>query len=101
VCSRPTPFGEGGVGELCRPAAGVCSPVRNIKTSGELMCTRDSGRPRKGIPKILKLASLKSECHAIMNKYPEAVSVVQKCIKDSVRQTLSGGWKFSVNLYCE
>jgi hypothetical protein len=25
-----------------------------------------------------KLASLKSECHAIMNKYPEAASVVQQ-----------------------
>jgi hypothetical protein len=28
-----------------------------------------------------KLASLKSECHAIMNKYPEAASVVQQVYK--------------------
>jgi hypothetical protein len=28
-----------------------------------------------------KLASLRSECHAIMNKYPEADSVVQQLYK--------------------
>jgi hypothetical protein len=44
---------------------------------------QDGGCPNTGIPKYWtkKLASLKSECRAIMNKYPEAASVVQQVYK--------------------
>jgi hypothetical protein len=44
---------------------------------------QDGGRPNTGIPEIWtqNLASLKSECHAIMSKHPEAASIVQQVHK--------------------
>jgi hypothetical protein len=55
-----------------------------------------------------KLASLKSECHAVTNQYPEAASVVQQVykifsdIENLARCTLAKvGGKLLVDLYCE
>jgi hypothetical protein len=74
------PFGEGGFGDVCRLAAGVRSDVRIIKKAVNLGVHQDGDRPSAGIPQTLtqKLASLKSECHAITNKHPEANSVLQQ-----------------------
>jgi hypothetical protein len=55
--------------------------VRNNKTSGELeVYTKMAGVPVPGFRKYWtqKVASLKSQCHAITKKYPAAASVVQQ-----------------------
>jgi hypothetical protein len=74
-------FGESSIGEVYHPAAVVFSAVRNNKTSGESECTpRWWSPPEPGFWKYWrqKLSSPKSQCHVIMNKYPEAASAVQQ-----------------------
>jgi hypothetical protein len=53
------------------------------KQAANLSVHQDAGRHRTGIPEIMeaKATSLKSQCHAITNKYPEAASVVQQVHK--------------------
>jgi hypothetical protein len=53
------------------------------KQAVNLSVHQDGGLPVPGFQKYWtqNLASLTSECHAIMNKYPEALSVLQKVYK--------------------
>lgn len=57
--------------------------VRKTKSTVNLSIEQDGGLPVLGFWKYWtqKVALLKYECHTIMNKYPEAASVVQQVSK--------------------
>jgi hypothetical protein len=67
--------------EACPQACAVlCDTSKQV---ANLNVHQDGRCPVLGLRKywIQKLASLKSECHAITNKYPEAASIVQLVYK--------------------
>jgi hypothetical protein len=66
--------------------------TRKTNSVVNLSVHQDGGRPSTGIPEILdtEARTLKSEYHAIMNKYLEAASVVQQEYK-----VLSNNEKFA------
>jgi hypothetical protein len=57
--------------------------VRKTKSTVKLSVEQDGRLPVLGFRKYWtqKLALLKYECHTIMNKYPEAASIVQQVCK--------------------
>jgi hypothetical protein len=76
-------FGEGGVGEDYCQATVACSDMWNISTSDEVECTSRWRRFSTEVLGILDTEAniVKSGCPAIMNKCPEAASVVQQVRK--------------------
>jgi hypothetical protein len=67
--------------EVCGPAALMRSAVQNNKQAVNLSVHQDGGRPRIWIPEMLETGNLKSQCHAITNKSPEAASALQQVHK--------------------
>jgi hypothetical protein len=110
VCTRgQLQFHEGGVGEVCHLATGVRSAVWNNRR-WTWVYTKMVYIQVLGFWKYWtqKLASLRSECHAITNKCPEAASVVQQAYRvlcntkklDRCTPTKQGG-KLWLDLHCE
>jgi hypothetical protein len=61
--------------------------VRNNKTSGELECRQNDGRPSTGVPELLETEASITE---ITNKCPEAASVLRGYRELSYTKILAG-----------